>query len=159
MILTIIKIAIQRLFALKARAISLIEIAISLSIIGIITSMMLNVFHFFQHKQHEAEIKYHLHEISVAAARYAADHGYLPLPDTKDDQDDCNQLNDPSDYDKNKSELKGDVPWVKKSELKGDVPWVKLGLKSEPIVNGKKFTWVVAVTAIKRKGWKYYPSK
>ena len=130
-----------RLISTRIKAISLIEAAFGMIIFVIFATGLWSVLSTVKRRIDEERIQMYLHQISIAAANYAYQKGYLPMPE---------EYAEPTE----------DNPeqWVKE-KLRGKVPWKELGMTHCPMVNGKEFTWVVSATAIKRPlPWKYSQS-
>lgn len=121
------------------RATSLVEAALSMVVVGIMITGLWVTFTTVMQHVNERRTKRYLDEISYAAAQYAYQHGYLPMPEGQDPP----QYGNPD-------------TWLTTLTLRGKVPWRELGMSHKPVVNGKEFTWVVSVTAIQRPGWQYY---
>jgi len=128
----------------RLRAVSYIEVAISLFICGIIMNIGVNIVKNIQHHRMQVAIERAMHDISIAAAKYAACHGYLPMPIDTDGNEIC---------------IVGTTPheWLCMDRT-GFVPWKELGMHSEPMINGQGMRWTISATSVQRAGWRYSAS-
>ena len=126
---------------LRMRAVSYIEVAISLFVCGIIMNIGVNIVKNIQHYRMQVAIERYMHDISIAAGNYASRHGYLPMP---------------IDEDGNEIGIVGTTPheWLCMNRT-GFVPWEELSMQSEPLINGQRIHWTISATSVKRVGWRY----